>query len=141
MKAQATWPMISVSVEREEIPVAMMSPVQVPDEKWRYVDKQGHGHFYNEQGLPTLERVVTGTTWIGDEYEGMEVDITEYRCLQCAEVIKPRTRSEYGPSHIPGPTTITVIINGEEFLLSPEQYAESVEDWREALRKAQRYER
>ncbi|HSE45637.1 MAG TPA: hypothetical protein VLA89_09965 [Gemmatimonadales bacterium] len=37
---------------------------------------------------------------------------------------------------IPGLTTVRLTINGDTFLLTPEEYAESVEEWREALNLA-----
>jgi len=134
MRNIVSFPMISVEVNREEIPVEMMSPEQVPDEKWRYVDKKGHGHFWEGEKLPTLEWVVTGTKWVGDEYDASEIEVGEHRCKQCAEVVKPKRRAECGPSHIPGPMIITVIIDGETFRLDLEQYAKSVESWAVALR-------
>jgi hypothetical protein len=134
METKMKFPTISVSVEHEQVPVAMMSPAQVPDEQWRYVDKKGHGHFWKKDKLPTLEWVVTGTEWVGDEYDGDEYEVGEYRCKICAEVIKPGKKSDYGPSFVPGPTTITLDINGEQFLLTPELYAESVYRWVEILR-------
>ena len=46
---------------------------------------------------------------------------------------------ETGPTHVPGLTWVTVQIDldrsPETFVLSPEQYAASVEAWRDALRE------
>lgn len=134
MRSLARLPLISIEMQREEIPVATMSPRQVPDEKWRYVDKQGHGHFWKGEELPTLAWVVTGTRWAGDEYESYEYEVGEWRCRYCEEVVVPGKRSEYGPSSIPGPTTYLITINDETFSVTPEEYARSVERWAEALR-------
>lgn len=135
MRSSLQLPLISIEVEREEIPVQNLSPRWVPDEKWRYVDKQGHGHFYEGEELPTLEWVVTGTQWVGDEYGGDEYEVGEWRCRLCGEVIKPAERAEYGPPSIPGLTTFYVTINNETFPLTPEEYAHSVESWADALRQ------
>jgi hypothetical protein len=128
-------PMVSISFERESIPVDTMRPSKVPDEKWRFVDANGHGHFWDGDKLPTLEWVVTGTEVVGDEYESEEYEVGEYRCRLCAEVVEPKKREEYGPTHIPGLATITVEIDGDRFVLTEEMYAASIERWAEALRE------
>lgn len=138
MKTLASWPRIDIQFNREMIPVALMSPHKVPDEKWRGVDKRGHGHFWVDGELPTLEWVVTGTCWAGDEFDGEEYEVGEYRCRECGEVIEPGKKLEHGPTHIPGPTTVTVTLNEETFMLTPEQYADSVEAWAKSLRRLQR---
>jgi hypothetical protein len=132
----AMFPMISVSVDREEIETFSFSQqIKVPDEKWRLLDKQGHGHFWAKGGkeLPTLEWIVTGTEVYGDEYESYEVEVGEYRCKLCAEVIEPGHRMET-PKPILGPTTVTLEVNGETFRLTEEEYAASVDSWLDALR-------
>jgi len=128
-------PMISIEFHREEIPVETMHPEMVPDEKWRFVDANGHGHFWEGEDLPTLEWVVTGAEWYGDEYESWEVEIGEYRCRLCGEVIEPKRLAKYGPKFLPGLATFTVSINGESFILTEEGYAQSVEKWAKILRK------
>lgn len=132
---EVQFPMVGIAFERESIPIDTLTPTMVPDEKWRLVDSNGHGHFWEGEELPTLEWVVTGTGWVGDEYDGSEYEICEYRCRLCAEVVEPRRRPEYGPKFIPGLATFTVTINDEEFLLTDRQYADSVERWAEELRK------
>jgi len=129
------FPLVSVAFEREVIPIETMMPAKVPDEKWRYVDKQGHGHFWKSTKLPTLEWIVTGTEWVGDEYGEDEYEIGEYRCRLCAEVVEPARRSEYGPRTIHGLGRFTVTIDGEEFLLTEDEYAQSVDTWKQSLRK------
>lgn len=130
------YPMVGIEFEREAIPVVdTLHPAKVPDEKWRFVDSNGHGHFWEGDKLPTLEWVVTGKEWVGDEYGGEEYDVGEYRCRLCAEVVEPKKRVEYGPKFIPGLATFTVTINDERFVLREDQYAKSVEQWAKALRK------
>jgi hypothetical protein len=128
------WPMIQVSFDREELE-ANLGPVKVPDLDWRYVDKAGHGHFWNKKGngapLPTLEWVVTSQGWFDD---GTSYDIGEHRCKICAEVIEPGMKTEF-PKPVFGPTVVTVTINGETFRLTEEKYQQSVEAWRDKLRE------
>lgn len=134
MPAVAQFPLFSVSFERKEIPVDILMPLRVPDEKWRFVDAQGHGHFWDGKDLPTLKWVVTGTEWVGDEYEHDEIDIGEWRCVQCAEIIEPGMKVDYSPRSVPGLVTFTVTIGGESFILTEEQYAKSVEAWADSMR-------
>ena len=134
MKTQAMWPMFSVAIEREDIALDVIHSIKVRDEEWRFVDKAGHGHFWKGKKVPTCKYVQVGTEWIGDEYEADEVPIMEWQCKECAEKILPGYRTELQPTHVPGPTYVTVEINGETFVLTPEQYAWSVGAWRDALR-------
>lgn len=137
MKTQAVWPLISISVEREDIAVDVIHQVKVPDEKWTHIDRKGHGHFWKGKKIPTCKLVVTGTTWVGDEYEAEEIEIKEWQCKLCKAIIEPGYRMQVQPTHVPGPTWVTVTINDETFMFTPEQYAESVEGWLEAARQIQ----
>jgi hypothetical protein len=128
-------PRISISWEREEVPVATMHPTQVPDPDWRFIDKAGHGHFWKKDKLPTLKWVVTGKTWVGDEYDGYEIELGEYQCKNCGEAVEPKKRSEYGPTSIPGLTTFTIAIDDETFVVPEEIYVKSIAAWRDSLRK------
>lgn len=131
--SRGAWPLFSVSIERDMISVDIMARVRVPDPDWRYIDKAGHGHFWKGKKLPTLKQVVVGTQWVGDEYDGDEYDIKEWWCKLCSEPIEPGMREET-PAPIPGQTWVTVTIGDEDYVVSPEQYAESVEAWEMALR-------
>ena len=135
MPAVARFPLLSISFEREEIPVGSLTPSRVPNEKWRFVDSQGHGHFWTGKLLPTLKWVVTGTKWVGDDFEHEEIEIGEWRCSQCEEVVEPGMRVDFSPRSVPGLVTFTVTIGSESFVLTEEQYAKSVEAWAEALRE------
>jgi hypothetical protein len=132
--ATAHFPLFSVEITRGEIPVETMSPSRVPDEKWRYIDKKGHLHAWVDGEVPTLDWVVIGKTWVGDEYDGEEIEVGEHRCRVCAEPIEPMLKVKYGPSSVPGPTTVGVTIHGETFPLSEMEYAASVNDWLDAIR-------
>lgn len=134
METAVKFPMISVTVQREPIEVATMSGTLSPDEKWRFVDGHGHGHFWAGEDLPTLRWVVTGTDWIGDEFDASEIDVGEYRCTICEEVVVPKRRVSYDPVHLAGLTTIVLEINGEEFRLTEEMYSEAVAHWVDLLR-------
>lgn len=134
-ESRISFPRISIEVKREELPVHSLSPSRVPDQNWRYVDKKGHGHFWDGKELPTLKWVVTGKQWIGDDFDGEEYDVGEWRCLQCGETIEPKKRLEYGPRFVSGPTWIILTIDDENFQLTPEQFGESVDKWKEYLRE------
>jgi hypothetical protein len=141
MKTMA-WPSFSVSFEREELVADFMHEVSVPDEKWNFVDKKGHGHFWKGKKLPTCKLVVTGTHWVGDEYDGTEYEIKEWQCRTCGETIQPGFRKER-PAPVLGPTWVTVSfdegpLSREEFVISVEEYAQSVEAWRDHLRGLRR---
>lgn len=127
------YPMISIQFDREQIPVETFSPSMVPDEKWSYIDKQGHAHLWDGDKLPTLTWVVTGTEWIGDEYDASEIEVGEYRCRHCSEVVEPQRRADYGPRHVTGLATFAVTIDREKFVLTEAQYAASVLAWRDAI--------
>lgn len=139
MRSLAHFPRFSVEFQREELPVETLSPSRERDQDWRYVDKEGHGHFWEGSELPTLEWIVTGTRWVGDEYDASEVVEGEYRCPLCREVVEPGWKLSYGPRHVPGPTTVTITIEDEKFYLRPEGYAKAIEKWAEFLRKEQMY--
>lgn len=139
MKSLASFPRFSVEIKREQIPVHSMHPTtKVPDEKWRFVDKAGHGHFWDGKDLPTLVWVVTGKQWVGDEYDGEEYDVGEWRCKLCDEVVEPKKKAVYAPQFVDGPTTFLVTVENETFYLTPEQYANSLKGWAREMRKEMR---
>lgn len=137
MKAAMHYPMVSISIEREEIEMATMFPRKVPDQSWRHVDKKGHGHFWKGKNLPTLEWVVTGATWVGDEYEADEVETGEYRCRICGEVIKPGETVSYDNDRAFMPPLFTIEIGAERFVVREDGYIRSLDAWRDALREIQ----
>jgi hypothetical protein len=140
MTISRVWPLFSVSIEREDIAVGVMHSVKVPDEKWTFVDKAGHGHFWRlyskkPSDIPTCKEVVTGTQWVGDEIDGEIYEIKEWQCRTCGQTIEPGYRQQQQPTHVPGPTWVTITMEGREYIVTPEQYAKSVEAWEKALRK------
>lgn len=132
--ARGSWPLFSVSIETEQVRVDTIHRLRVPDEKWTFVDKKGHGHFWKGKKVPTCKYVQVGTQWVGDEYEADEIPIMEWQCKECGQKIEPGYRDEVQPTHIPGPTWVTVVIDENEYIVTPEQYAESVGAWEMALR-------
>ena len=132
--SRGAWPLFSVKIERDDIAVDVMHSMRVPDEKWTFVDKKGHGHFWKGKKVPTCKYVQVGTQWVGDEYEAEEIPVMEWQCKTCGETIEPGYREERGPTHVPGPTWVTITINDEDYVVTPEQYSESVEAWEMALR-------
>lgn len=68
----------------------------VPDTKWRFVDLMGHEHQWVDGELPSLrqvvlEHVVCDGDVCGDPECDHEWDETEWVCVQCEAVVKPRT--------------------------------------------------
>lgn len=125
--------MFSVSIEREDIAVDVMHSITVPDEKWTFVDKKGHGHFWKGKKIPTCKYVKVGEEWVGDEYDGEVYDIKEWQCKTCGETIEPGYRQETPPTHVPGPTWVTIEIAGAQYVVTPEQYADSIAAWGKSL--------
>jgi hypothetical protein len=125
----ATYPNFSVKIEMEEFDEIgfSFSTESVPDEDWRFIDKEGHGHFWKGRSLPTLDKIEVGKHWIGDEYDGQEVSEWEHRCRLCAEKVEPKFKNV--PIKRPPPMLkwFIVGIGSEEFHLTPEQYADGLE--------------
>jgi hypothetical protein len=138
MPTAMNFPRVQIEVDCEVIEMNTMGLIKVDDPDWKFVDKAGHGHFRKKKDLPTLEWVVTGTQWVGDEYGGDEYEVGEYRCKVCAEVVEPGTKMET-PKPIMGPVTVKITIDGETFQLTESRYAESVEAWRDKLRELDPY--
>lgn len=138
MKQMTRWPRISITTETEEIAVDMIQQLKVPDEKWNFVDKAGHGHFWKGKKIPTCKLVVTGSVWVGDEFEAEEIEVKEWKCKICGEIVEPGYRYESSPTHVPGLTWVALTIDDESFVLTPDEYAASVDVWREALREMRR---
>lgn len=145
---ESQFPRFGVSFEREDVRVETMYPQRVPDEEWRVVDTNGHGHFWKDGELPTLDKVKIGEQYVGDEIDGEVYPVYEYRCSQCEEVIEPGYTLKYRPSHVPGLLWITVtftdppepgtIREPESHRLTPEQYLETVNGWRDLIREVVR---
>jgi len=129
-------PRVSIEMHQEQISVDSMMGERVPDKGWKFVDGKGHLHAWVDRELPTLEWVVTGTEWFGDEYDATEVDVGEWRCRTCAVVVEPSYTTQYGERQfIPGLVEYTVTIDEETFRPSEQEYAESVAVWADVLRR------
>jgi hypothetical protein len=72
-----------------------MSGTHVPNRKWSYRDEAGHGHHFDGDKLPTLEIVMTGTSWC-DEC-GQSHTSHVFVCKECREPVQPEFR--YLASH------------------------------------------
>lgn len=82
-----------------------------PDPSWRYVDREGHGHFASKDGYQTLEESWSGC---GDPSHGDECrGLIMYHCKFCGERIVPGTISAK-PVWVPGPTTYELVFPGED---------------------------
>lgn len=71
-------------IETDQIEVTSNLPK--PDRSWRYIDAQGHEHYWRD-GWPTLVTVVEDTYWCADCND--EHDDTHFECPQCGEWISP----------------------------------------------------
>ncbi len=127
-------PSISIAFDREEIDVTSMGGEPTPDKDWRHIDTNGHMHAWVGNEIPTLEWVVTGTEWVGDEYDSSEIETGEYRCKACGDVVEAKTIRTFLPQTAYGLATITVSVNDEHFALTETAYTRAVEAWVEALR-------
>ncbi len=56
------------------------------DERWRFIDAAGHGHFCQDGKWPTL-RLVTENLWC--EEHGEDEATTHHVCPHCGEIIRP----------------------------------------------------
>jgi hypothetical protein len=105
-----------VHVEARSEPVFVGDGVSEDiDPDWTLVDASGHGHFV-EKGKPKGDRLPT-LKWVPEGCSmghGEDCDAEgHYECLLCAETIAPATKTTYGPTHVPGPTTITMTMESE----------------------------
>lgn len=101
-------PAITIEMHRETIDVTTSRGERVADHGWFFVDSHGHDHRFAGDEIPTIEWVVTGTEWGGDEYESFEYDVGEYRCRECADVVTPHWNIDYSPKFIPGLLDVTI---------------------------------
>lgn len=101
---------LEIRFHQETEVVSTMHGVQKPDASWMHFDGAGHAHAWNGEKLPTLHEVVTGKEWIGDAYDGQEIEITEYRCKVCEEVVEPKYFTDYSPIYVSGPPEYTLVV-------------------------------
>lgn len=140
MKALIAYPLVQVEVERDVEEIRTLSPRREPNPTWTLIDSHGHGHFWKDGGLPTLYEKVVGSTWVGDEIDGDEVPITEFRCRSCDEKVEPGYRMNHEPTIIEHPPIFTVTFLSETpvevYHLTGEIYRQSIKAWREWIQKA-----
>lgn len=106
---------IEIRFEQSVETISATIGTRKPDPDWKHVDKKGHLHAWVKGKLPTLGEHVTGKTYVGDEYDGCEVDVTEYRCLVCAEVVEPKYNVSYEPTYIQGPPSWFLVLHPHIF--------------------------
>lgn len=118
------WPGISLDINQDYIPITSSSPSADPD--WRYVDREGHGHFRQDNKYPTLDWISFGCSMgHGDDCDAEG----QYECRQCREVIVPGSRIA-PPTSIPGLVTYTLTVQGADgmttskYAFGPEQHNE-----------------
>jgi len=96
------------------------------DPEWRATDSNGHEHYMQDGGYPTLEWVVTGGYWC--EMHNEEHEEGEWRCRQCGEAVSPGMRPpDPWPKQIPGM---------RRYFINDEPVAEA--EFQQAVAKAQR---
>ena len=137
MKTSAVWPLISVAIEREDIAVDVIHQNKVPDEKWRFVDKAGHGHFWKGKKLPHLQ---ARRRWQAMDRRRVRRRRGRHQGVAVQDLRsdhRTRLSTQLAPTPRPRSNLVTVTISDEEFVFTPEQYAESVEGWLEATRQIQ----
>jgi hypothetical protein len=125
----------SWTIERDMIPCDSITPE--PDPRWSFTDQEGHEHRWQrwanaaelkEHGdweLPTLEYVVTGVIGCDDGCGQVdEIDVGEWRCLACRQVIEPGTRMPEPGRMIGGPMrwSAKVLMSEKELGEMPREY-------------------
>ena len=122
---------LEIRFHQETEVVETMHGTRKPDISWLHFDKNHHAHAWDGDKLPTLGEVVTGKAWIGDEYDSQEIDVTEYRCLVCGEVVEPKYVVDYSPTYVQGPPAHTLMIRAnimdQEFRIPPEDVGPLIE--------------
>lgn len=92
------------------------------DERWTYVDQEGHGHFWKDKGYPTLVWRPEPCTMGHDDCDAEG----QYECRICGEEIRPGTRRA-DPIWIAGPVSITLRVRDTStvrtYRLSEDQWA------------------
>lgn len=102
MRLQSTgW---TIDVEQE--PVEVTSGLPHRDDTWRYTDRAGHEHTWDENAYPTLTWVVDSTYWCADCSD--EHEDGHYECRLCGERITPGTTFDAARRFIPGPRSATL---------------------------------
>ena len=104
-------PGLEIRFEQSTEVIETMLGVRKPDPNWKHVDRSGHLHAWVDDKLPTLGEHVTGKTWVGDEYDGCEVDITEHRCLVCAAIVEPKYVVSHEPQYVRGPASYFLVVH------------------------------
>lgn len=100
---------VEINFHQESQQVSTMHGTRKPDKGWTHFDSEGHAHAWrNGDELPTLYEKVTGKEWVGDSYDGCEVEITEWRCNVCDEVVEPKYVTDYSPVYVTGPPEYTL---------------------------------
>ena len=97
--------------------IDVTSSLPRPDPKWTYTDQQGHEHYREGNGYPTLVVVLEEPYWCPDCHD--EHQWSHYECPLCGETIEPGLLppSPYR-EYIPGMTHY--YLNDEE--ISPDEY-------------------
>lgn len=105
-KSQSIWPGYELTVDVELIPITTNIPE--PDPAWRFVDGEGHGHFYDPtaKNYPTLRWVSLPCTMGHDDCDSEGY----HECAVCGERITPGTRMPM-PTSMIGPTTYRLTVD------------------------------
>lgn len=121
------YPGISIYYDEEIEEVFSFNSVQKPDPAWKFLDKEGHLHSFVDGKLPTLEEVVIGKTWVGDEWDGQEVEHRTTRCKLCGEEVKPKFNLVSEPNYIRGIPRYTLELGGHKYPIDEKDIGPFVE--------------
>lgn len=100
------WPGFELEIDRPG--EFVYSDLPAADERWTFVDQEGHGHFWKDKGYPTLTWVVEPCTMGHDDCDGEG----HYECSICGEEIRPGTRTA-DPIWIAGAVSYTLKVMGD----------------------------
>lgn len=119
-----------VTIVAEPI-VEMMGDGYFPDRDWKFVDKNGHGHYYEPRGskhYPTLTLDHRGCTYSDhdDDCEGASF----YKCSTCGEEVEPGTCYQMAREEVVG-HSYTIIREGANRVI---RYALTEREFKELMR-------
>jgi hypothetical protein len=104
----------------ETAAIEVTSGLPQANKSWRYTDRQGHEHYWRDNGYPTLVDVADETYWCNDC--GEEHTDSHLECPLCGETIVPGTYIDTFRRFVPGRTVYK--LNGEP--ITKERYEEIV---------------
>ncbi len=102
MQSHLLWPGYELKIDQQS--ELVWTDLPAADERWTFVDQQGHGHFWKD-GYPTLTWVSEPCTMGHDDCDAEG----HYECKACSEAIRPGTR-QADPIRVNGMRSIELTV-------------------------------